>query len=101
MRLLLVIAMLVASLSFTGVVNAADFCMDHDCQQEMMSGQDEAPANAPDPCHDCCLHHCGHMVLSGKGQTEPSLTASKFRPSETPALQGHDPSGLLRPPKAA
>lgn len=101
MRLLLVIAILVASLSFTGVVKAADYCVDHACQQEMVLGHDDAPANSDEPCHDCCLHSCGHVLLSGEAQSTPTLTASQFRAADIPALHGLEPSGLLRPPRAA
>lgn len=103
MRLLLIIALIVASLSFTGVVKAADFCADHDCQQEMSVAQDDAPSQAPDvPCNDCCLHHCGHMVFSGKVQNvQLPLVLSKYSRIEPPSLQGREPAGLFRPPQAA
>lgn len=102
MRLLLVIAVLISSLSFTGVVKAADFCLEHNCQQEMGIGQDDAPSNTPDePCHDCCLHHCGHVLFTVIAQENPDLPVDQFHVADAPSVHGLDPSGLLRPPKTA
>ena len=103
MRLLLIISLIVATLSFTGIVEAADFCADHNCQQEMNVAQDNAPNDAPElPCSDCCLHHCGHELFYGKQQnSQQSVVQSKYGCIEPPALQGREPAGLLRPPQAA
>lgn len=103
MRMLLILSLIVAALSFTGSVKAADFCVDHDCYREMTISHDDAPSNTPEqPCSDCCLHHCGHVLFSGKIQNpQSSLLLRKFHLVEPPMLQGREPSGLFRPPQAA
>ncbi len=103
MRLLLVIAMFVASLSFAGVVKAGEFCAAKNCQHEMSSDRDDAPSKSSEaPCDDCCMHHCGHFVFSGKVQNSlPAMSADQLAVADTPRLRGYEPSGLLRPPRAA
>lgn len=103
MRLLLIISLIVATLTFTGTVKAADFCADHDCQQSMSVAQDDAPSKAPEmPCKDCCLHHCGHVLFYGKVQSaQLPLVLGNYSRIETPMLNGREPAGLFRPPQAA
>ena len=96
---------LFASMTYTFSVQASDCCLPHNCAASQDAGGDchdngSDTSNTVDNCPDCCANHHGSSGVLGMKTSEASPeSACEVIASGDTSLRGHDPSGLLKPPR--